>query len=73
MFSPNFLPIVLLAVTFTGVSVSASHNSSKLATHRVRNIGRGVKVETFHPKTTYEASQNLETLKAHQVFWLTSY
>jgi extracellular elastinolytic metalloproteinase len=53
MLGPKFLASVYLAIAVAGVSASTPH---RYATRRVHNIGRGLKVESFHPKTTYEVS-----------------
>jgi len=53
----KFFTSVLLAVVYTSVTDAAPWpTSSKNPTHRVRHIGRGVQIEAFHPKSTYEAS-----------------
>jgi hypothetical protein len=55
MLSPHIIAAVYGAVAIAGVAASFPI-SSKSATHRVRTVGRDVKVEVFHPKTTYQVS-----------------
>ncbi|KAK0505570.1 Fungalysin metallopeptidase-domain-containing protein [Armillaria luteobubalina] len=50
-----FDSLVLVAVLCVSTLVNAAPGptSSKHSTHRVRTIGRDLKVETYHPKSTY--------------------
>ncbi|KAK0462282.1 Fungalysin metallopeptidase-domain-containing protein [Desarmillaria tabescens] len=50
----SFFSPVLVAVLYSSTLVNAAPwPTSKHATHRVRTIGRDLKVETYHPKSTY--------------------
>ncbi|KAK0184108.1 Fungalysin metallopeptidase-domain-containing protein [Armillaria mellea] len=58
---------VLVAVLYASTLVNATPRpaSSKHSTHRVRTIGRDLKVETYHPKSTYTTyGSGKETLHA---------
>jgi extracellular elastinolytic metalloproteinase len=60
MFGPKFLASVSLAVLCAGgvsAFTSSPLHSSQYATHQVRHIGRGLRVESFHPESTYEVSR----------------
>ncbi|KAJ7703689.1 Fungalysin metallopeptidase-domain-containing protein [Mycena rosella] len=51
----KFFTSVLLAIVYASSSLAApSPINSKHATHRTREIARGVKLETYHPVSTYE-------------------
>ncbi|KAJ6626700.1 Fungalysin metallopeptidase-domain-containing protein [Mycena sp. CBHHK59/15] len=51
----KFFTSVLLAVLYASSSLAApSPIGSKHATHRTREIARGVKLEIYHPASTYE-------------------
>ncbi|KAK7038840.1 hypothetical protein VNI00_010470 [Paramarasmius palmivorus] len=51
----KFFSSVLLAVLYATYSNAAPWpTSAKHGTHRVRNIGRGLSVEAFHPTTDYK-------------------
>ena len=53
----KFFSSVLLAVLYASFSNAVpSASDAKHSTHRVRHIGRGLKVETFHPASTYEVN-----------------
>ncbi|TFK49223.1 hypothetical protein OE88DRAFT_1713503 [Heliocybe sulcata] len=56
MFSAKkLLASVLLAVTFASGTLAAPWDASaKYATHRVREISRDLKLETYHPESSYE-------------------
>ncbi|KAJ7155333.1 Fungalysin metallopeptidase-domain-containing protein [Mycena filopes] len=51
----KFFTSVLLAVMYASSGLAAPWPvSSKHATHRVRNLARGLTLNTFHPESTYE-------------------
>ncbi|KAF9488922.1 hypothetical protein BDN71DRAFT_1484991 [Pleurotus eryngii] len=51
----KFFKSVFLAVTYaSATSASPFPGSAKHATHRVREVGRGLQVETFHPPSSFE-------------------
>lgn len=46
---------VLLALLYASTATAAPWpTTSKHSTHRVRNVGRDLKIETFHPESSYE-------------------
>nr|BBI93468.1 metalloprotease [Pleurotus salmoneostramineus] len=50
----KFFTSVFLAVAYASVSSAVPYDASmKHATHRVREVGRGLKVEAYHPATSY--------------------
>ncbi|KAG9217485.1 hypothetical protein CCMSSC00406_0008597 [Pleurotus cornucopiae] len=50
----RFFTAVFLAVAYASVSQAVPFEQDvKHATHRIREIGRGLKVEVFHPPTSY--------------------
>ncbi|KAG5637838.1 hypothetical protein H0H81_003043 [Sphagnurus paluster] len=51
----RFFASVFLAVVYASVAEAAPWpESSKHATHRSRNVGRGLQLEVFHPDTTFK-------------------
>ena len=52
----SFLPLLVTVFLATISSVQATPYPSftKHATHRVRHVGRGLKVEVYHPKNTFK-------------------
>lgn len=52
----KFFASVLLAVLYATTATLAVPFApdAKHTTHRVRNIGRGLQIETFHPESSYE-------------------
>ncbi|KAJ7469053.1 Fungalysin metallopeptidase-domain-containing protein [Mycena latifolia] len=51
----KFFTSVFLAIVYASSSLAApSPINSKHATHRTRELARGVKLETYHPVSTYE-------------------
>lgn len=56
MFGPKFLASVYLAVICASGAHAFALDSRKFSTHQVRQIGRGLTVESFHPVSTYEVS-----------------
>ena len=52
----KFFASVLLAVLYAATATVAVPFApdAKHTTHRVRNIGRGLQIETYHPESTYE-------------------
>lgn len=60
VFSHKVFTSVLLAVLFASSSFAAPWPStSKHATHRVRDISSDLKLETFHPASTFEVRARL--------------
>lgn len=55
VFLTKFFTSVLLAVFLASPALSAPWPSdSKHVTHRVRNVGRDFKLESFHPESSFE-------------------
>ncbi|KAF8156605.1 Fungalysin metallopeptidase-domain-containing protein [Crassisporium funariophilum] len=51
----RFLTSILLATAYASyVTAAPGLVTSKLGTHRVHNIGRGLSIEAFHPPSTFE-------------------
>ncbi|KAF9457871.1 Fungalysin metallopeptidase-domain-containing protein [Collybia nuda] len=51
----GFFASIFLAIAYTSsIMAKSAFSSTKYPTHRVRNIGRAFKVETFHPETSYK-------------------
>ncbi|KAG5644069.1 hypothetical protein DXG03_009159 [Asterophora parasitica] len=51
----RFFASVFLAVVYASVSeAKALDGASKHATHRARNVGRGLQLEAFHPETNFQ-------------------
>lgn len=51
----NLLKAVSLAILYASTaSASPFPGSVKYTTHHVREVGKGVRIETFHPPSTYE-------------------
>ena len=51
---------VLLAILFASAVIAAPYPaSSKYATHSRREISPGVKIEVYHPQSTYEVSRRI--------------
>lgn len=51
----KFLKTVCLAILYaSATSASPFPPSAKYATHHVREVGQGLRIETFHPPSTYE-------------------
>lgn len=59
----KFFASVLLAVLYATTAVLAVPFApdAKFATHRVRNVGRDLQVETYHPESTYEVTLDTMT------------
>jgi hypothetical protein len=58
-FSSKFLSAVYLAVVCASGAVAAPWaQDAKHATHRVREISPTLKLETYHPESTYEVRVN---------------
>ncbi|KDQ25228.1 hypothetical protein PLEOSDRAFT_1045914 [Pleurotus ostreatus PC15] len=50
----KFFTAVFLAIAYASVSQAVPYSQDvKHSTHRVREIGRGLKVEVYHPQTSY--------------------
>lgn len=55
VWSNKFLSSVLLAVIYASLSSALiSRDVPPHSTHRTRHINRELKLETYHPTTTYE-------------------
>lgn len=53
----KFFTTVFLAIAYASVSQAVPYSQDvKHSTHRVREIGRGLKVEVYHPQTSYTVS-----------------
>lgn len=52
----KFFKSVFLAVVYASIAeaVLGPNTSSQHSTHRSRNVGRALKLETFHPETNYQ-------------------
>lgn len=63
MLSLHFFAFALLAVSNLDASVAVLWtDASKLGTHRTRHLRRGVKLEVYHPASTYEVRRPLYTV-----------
>lgn len=61
--SSKLLSSVLLAVTYASMSTAfVANDVPNHSTHRTRHISRELKLETFHPATTYEVRNTFSTL-----------
>jgi extracellular elastinolytic metalloproteinase len=53
----KFFASVFLAIVYASSGLAVPWPaSSKHATHRVRTVARGLKLNTFHPASTFEVS-----------------
>lgn len=60
----KFFTSVFLAVVYASSTAFAApwEPSAKYATHRVREVSSDLKLETYHPESTYEVCINPITL-----------
>lgn len=70
MVSSKFLSSVILAIAYASMSSAlVQHDVPAHSTRRVRHISRDLKLETYHPESTYEVCNK----SFHKVFLLTAY
>lgn len=62
MVTSKFLSSVILAVAYASVSngLVQDRDVPNHSTHRTRHISRDLKLETYHPESTYEVTFNSE-------------